>query len=189
VRYTGARLCYACGIMDSVVAFQTVEDDERRFPISPGIIVLALLILFIGVVVLGVALNRRAAGDTERIVTVAELRQDPDYWDGRLIRLEGSAESVRELPFLNQYAVYTFRDQTGTMLTLTQKGSPPGDGSTRVQVRAIYHSRVTLEGELRRIAEDQLGPFGAAIVSLLLPEIPINVVYLEHLSYAPVVVP
>jgi hypothetical protein len=174
--------------MSMLGAFQTVEDDDgRRFRVPPGAVVLVLLVLFIGIVVLGVALSRRGGAESERLVTIAELRQDPDRWDGRAVQLEGHAEGVRELPFLSQYAVYTLRDDTGSMLALTQRGAPPADGSTRVRVRAVYHSRVTLEGELRRIAEDQLGPFGAAVVSLLLPEIPINVVYLEHQSYAPVV--
>jgi hypothetical protein len=171
-------------------AFQTVEDeDERRFPIPPGAVVLILALLFIGVIVVGIMLNNRSGSGRIRLVTIAELRSDPDDWDGRTVELVGHAEGVRELPFLSQYAIYTLRDDTGSMLTLTQKGAPPSASDEPVRVRSIFHSRITLEDELKRIAEDQLGPLGGAVVSLLVPGIPINVVYLEHQSYAPATTP
>lgn len=167
----------------STSAFQSVE-DESRSRVPPGAVVLVLAVLFIAVVILGIWLNNRSSIETDQVVTIAQLRADPDGWDSRVVTLSGWAEDVRQLPFLDQYAIYTFRDDTGTMLTLSQKGVPPSGIPEPVHVRAVFHSRITLEGELKRIAEDQLGPLGAAIVGLLVPGIPINVIYLEHQQYS-----
>ncbi|HUG14678.1 MAG TPA: hypothetical protein VMM78_06625 [Thermomicrobiales bacterium] len=164
-------------------AYQSVPDeDERDFPLSPGVVVLVLAVLFIGVIVIGVMLNR-GSGDAIARVTVAELRADPDRWDSRVVDLTGQVEGIRELPVLSQYALYTFRDDTGSIMTLTQKGAPPSSATGTVRVRGIYHSKVQLDTALKRIIEEQLGPLAGSAVAALVPGIPLDVVYLEHQSY------
>jgi len=157
------------------------EDEGRRFPFAPGLVVLLLGILLAGLVVVGVLANRDSEPGISA-VTIADLLADPDGWDNRRVTLIGTAESVRELPLLNQYALYTFRDETGTIYALTRNGAPPSDAE-RVEVEAVFHSKVRLDDELNDIVADQLGPLAGAAVGALLPGIPLDVVYLGHDSY------
>jgi hypothetical protein len=157
--------------------------EGRRFAIPPGAIVLGLGLLFVLVIIVGVVVSNRGEGVAISQLTIAELRADPDRWDNRVVELTGSAQDIRELPYLSQYALYIFRDDTGTIYVLTQKGAPPEDVDGALRVRGIYHSKVTLDDELKRIVEDQLGPLAGAVVNLLVPGVPLNVVFLEHQSY------
>jgi hypothetical protein len=167
---------------DNAAASLSVDDEQRRFRVRPGIIALVLGLLLIGLIVIGVVVNADSEPGVTS-VTIAELRADPDGWDNRHVILTGSAESVRELPILSQYAIYTFRDETGTMLVLTQKGAPPDSNDAPITLEAVYHSKVTLDDELKQIVSDQFGPLAGAAVGTLLPGIPLNVVYLEHERY------
>ncbi|HYI15681.1 MAG TPA: hypothetical protein VEX37_09835 [Thermomicrobiales bacterium] len=159
-----------------------VEEERRRFRIAPGAIVLLLGLVLAGLIVVGVLANRSSEPGVEA-VTIADLRADPDGWDNRRVTLVGSVESVRELPLLSQYAIYTFRDETGSMLALTRNGAPPDGNDQRVTIEAVFHSKVRLDDELNDIVADQLGPLVGAAVSALLPGVPLDVVYLGHDSY------
>ena len=178
------------GIMnmnDGSAMYQDVGEDEGRgFRVGPGLVVAVLAVLFVGAVVIGV-LSSREAGPSIAQMTVAELRADPDRWDGETVDLVGSVEGIRELPVLSQYALYTFRDGTGTIQVLSQKGAPPSSaGQAEMRVRGVFRSRVELDEALKRLLEDQLGPLGplaGSAVAALVPGIPLNVVYLEHESY------
>ncbi|HEX5164473.1 MAG TPA: hypothetical protein VFV93_03685 [Thermomicrobiales bacterium] len=158
-----------------------VEDERRGFRIHPGTIVAVLGVLLIGLIAIGIFVNRESEPGVEA-TTIAELRADPTGWDNRRVTLTGTAESVRELPILSQYAIYTFRDETGSMLALTRNGAPPSDGQ-RLQVEAVFHSKVRLDDELKEIVSDQLGPLAGSVVSTLVPGVPLDVVYLGHDSY------
>ncbi len=158
------------------------EEERRRFPVHPGAVVLVLGLLLIAVIIIGVIANASTKPGVST-VTIAQLRSDPDGWDNRRVTLLGSTEGTRELPVLSQYAIYTFRDETGTMLVLTQKGAPPDEANERITLEAVYHSKVTLDDELKEIVSDQLGPLAGAAVGTLLPGIPLNVVFLEHERY------
>lgn len=157
------------------------DDERRRFPFAPGLVVLVLGLILVSLIVVGVLANRSSEPGISD-VTIADLLADPDGWDNRRVTLVGSAENVRELPLLNQYALYTFRDDTGTIWALTRNGAPPADAD-RVEVEAVFHSKVRLDDELNEIVSDQLGPLAGAAVGALLPGIPLDVVYLGHDSY------
>jgi hypothetical protein len=158
-----------------------VEEERRRFRVAPGAIVALLGLVLVGLIAVGVMANRSSEPGVEA-VTIADLRADPEGWDNRRVTLAGTVEGVRELPLLNQYAIYTFRDDTGTMLALTSNGAPPDDG-VQVELEAVFHSKVRLDDELKEIVSDQLGPLAGAAASTLVPGIPLNVVYLGHDSY------
>jgi hypothetical protein len=158
-----------------------VDAERRRSWFAPGVIVALLGLVLVGLITVGVLANRSSEPGIEA-VTIADLRADPEGWDNRRVTLVGTVEGVRELPLLNQYAIYTFRDETGTMLALTSNGAPPDDGE-EVELEAVFHSKVRLDDELKEIVSDQLGPLAGAAVSGLVPGIPLNVVYLGHDSY------
>lgn len=166
-----------------IPALASNPDDEARSLFRPGLIVPALGVLLVGAIVTGIIISRNPAGESASQVTVAQLRADPDRYDNRSVALRGRVEEVRQLPYLDQYAIYTFRDETGSMLVLTRKGVPSDEIRDDVRVDAVYHARVTLDDELKTIVEDQLGPLAGQLVSLLLPGIPLNVVFLEHERY------
>lgn len=161
---------------------QPADDTRRRFRVHPGAVVLVLGLLLAALILYGVLSNASGEPGVEA-VTIADLRADPDGWDNRRVTLVGSAESVRELPILSQYAIYTFRDETGSMLALTRNGAPPDGDNQRVTIEAVFHSKVRLDDELKEIISDQLGPLAGAAVSALLPGVPLDVVYLGHDSY------
>lgn len=184
----GVRAVLGLGIVkDGQAMYQdVVEDEERGFRVAPGLVVAVLAVLLVGAIVVGV-LTQREAGPSITRMTVADLRADPERWDGQTVDLVGTVEGIRELPVLSQYALYTFRDETGTLQVLSQKGAPPsGAGSEEMRVRGVFHSRVQLDAALKRLVEEQLGPLGplaGSAVAALVPGIPLNVVYLEHESY------
>lgn len=159
-----------------------VENERRRFRIRPGIVVLLLGVVLAGLIIVGVLANASSEPGIE-LVTVADLRADPDGWDNRRVTLSGSIEGVRELPILSQYAIYTFRDETGSILALTRNGAPPDVDGQRVTIEAVFHSKVRLDDELKEIISDQLGPLAGAAVGAFLPGVPLDVVYLGHDSY------
>ena len=160
------------------------SDNGDRSLLRIGLVVLFLGVLLVGAIVVGVLTTRDGSDDAAARVTVADLRADPDRYDNHSVTLQGRVEDVRQLPYLDQYAVYTFRDDTGSMLALTRKGVPPDDQRDDVVIDARYHSRVTLDDELKAIVEDQLGPLAGRVVGFLLPGVPLNVVFLEHERYA-----
>jgi hypothetical protein len=158
-----------------------IEEERLGFRIHPGAIVVVLGLLLLAMIAIGVLVNRDSEPGVDA-TTIAELRADPEGWDNRRVTLTGTAESVRELPILSQYAIYTFRDETGSMLALTRNGAPPADGQ-QLHVEAVFHSKVRLDDELKEIVSDQLGPLAGSVVSTLVPGVPLNVVYLGHDSY------
>jgi len=166
-----------------IVVRATDPDDESRSLLIPGLIVLVLGVLLLGAIIVGVIASRDSDGEAISLVTVAELRADPERYDNITVALRGRVDEIRQIPYLDQYAIYTFRDDSGSMLALTRNGVPPEDMRDDVRLDAIYHSRVTLDDELRSIVEDQLGPLAGQVVDLLLPGIPLNVVFLEHERY------
>lgn len=165
------------------VAPAAESDEGNRSLLIPGLVVLFLGILLVGAIVIGILVARDSDDASSDDVTVAELRADPDRYDNQSVSLRGRVEEVRQLPYLDQYAIYTFRDVTGSMLALTRKGVPPDDARANVRLMATYHSRVTLDDELKSIVDDQLGPLAGQVISLLLPGVPLNVVFLEHERY------
>jgi hypothetical protein len=183
----GAAICYALGTMSTSAQpagiDQGQDEGERAWTrFVPIIVVLVLGVLLVAVVAIGVALSRESGPDVSS-VTIADLRANPDGYDNRLVEITGSADGVRKLPYLDQYALYTFRDDSGSILVLSRNGAPPHDGAQRIRLRAVYHSRVTLDDELKAIVEDQLGPLAGTVVGALLPGVPLDVVFLEHESY------
>jgi hypothetical protein len=169
------------GTQHNIIPPLPVEEERRRFRIHPGLIVGVLGVLLLAMIAIGVFVNRKSEPGV-RATTIAELRADPEGWDNRRVTLTGTAESVRELPVLSQYAIYTFRDETGSMLALTRNGAPPDDGQ-QLQVEAVFHSKVRLDDELKEIVSDQLGPLAGSVVSTLVPGVPLDVVYLGHDSF------
>ncbi len=161
---------------------EPAEEERRRFWMRPGAVVIVLGLLLVGIIAIGVFANASSEPGVEA-VTIADLRADPDGWDNRRVTLVGSVESVRELPILSQYAIYTVRDETGSMLALTRNGAPPDVEDQRLQIEAVFHSKVRLDDELNDIVADQFGPLAGAAVSALLPGVPLDVVYLGHDSY------
>lgn len=159
-----------------------VEEERRRFRIRPGMVVLGLGLLLVAIIIIGVVTSASTEPGIER-VTIADLRADPDGWDNRRVTLEGSVEGVRELPLLSQYAIYTFRDETGSMWALTRNGAPPDGEDQRFTIEAVFHSKARLDDELKDIVSDQLGPLAGAAVGTLLPGVPLDVVYLSHEQY------
>jgi len=159
-----------------------VEKERRRFRVPPGAVVLGLGLLLVAVIIIGVVTNASTEPGVSR-VTIAGLRANPDGWDNRRVTLSGSAESIRELPVLSQYAIYTFHDETGTMLVLTRNGAPPDGDTQPITIEAVFHSKVRLDDELKEIVSDQFGPLAGAAVSALLPGVPLDVVYLMHERY------
>src|SRR5438067_889453 len=99
------------------------EPERRRFHLSPGLVVLLLFVALVIVIAISLLVNARAGDATPGNVTIAQLQADPERYDNHSVILLGSAEDVHELPYLTQSAVYTFRDATGTIRVLTQKGS------------------------------------------------------------------
>jgi hypothetical protein len=159
------------------------DEGDQRSLLRAGLVVGVLGLVLLAVIVIGIIASRDGGGGSVDDVTIAELRADPERYDNRTVSLRGRVESVRQLPYLDQYAIYTFRDDTGSMLALTQRGVPATEIRDDVRLDATYHSRVTLDDELKSIAEDQLGPLAGEIVGLLLPGVPLNVVFLEHERY------
>ena len=156
---------------------------NERTPLwaSPGLIVAGLFSLLVVLIAVGVVITNRGSASAET-VTIADLRARPDHFDGKSVVLTGTVHDVRQLPVLDQYALYTFRDETGSMWTLSQRGVPPREGET-VRLTSVYHSRITLDEQIRSIVEEQFGSLAGAIASGALPNLAINAVFLEHQEY------
>lgn len=152
---------------------------------SPGLIVVALFSLLAIMIAIGVIATNRTTNPIET-VTIADLRADPDRYDLRTVTIRGNATSVRQLPVLDQYALYTFYDDTGEMWVLSQRGVPPGGSmqmGTQVELTAVFHSRITLDEQIETLVEAQLGSLAASVIGSILPGVGVNAVFLEHESY------
>lgn len=165
---------------------QLHDGGGRQLRIAPGLVVAVLGLILLVVIGIGIVASQGNGTTAAETLTVAELRESSDRYDNQGVRVEGVVDDVRELPYLSQYAVYTLRDETGSIYVLTEHGAPPSTPTgQRYGLDATYHSRVTLDDELRRVVEDRLGPIAGELVVRLLPGIPINVVFLEHERYEP----
>lgn len=164
---------------------ETGMTTEERTPLwaSPGLIVGVIFSVLILLIAIGVLVTNRGETPVGEI-TIAELRAQPQRFDGQTVILTGTPEQIRQLPVLDQYALYTFRDDSGSMWALSQHGAPPDDGNS-IRLTAVYHSRVTLDEEITRIVEAQFGSLAGTVISSILPSFAINAVFLEHLEYHP----
>ena len=156
---------------------------ESRKPLwaSPGLIVGVLFSLLILTIAIGVVVTNRG-GTPVRTVTIADLRAQPERNDNQTVKLTGTAEDIRQLPVLDQYALYTFRDETGSMWVLSQRGAPPRDGE-QVQLTAVFNSRITLDEQIQALVEAQFGSLAGSIAGSILPGLAVNAVFLEHLEH------
>jgi hypothetical protein len=157
--------------------------SEQRTPLwaSPGLIVGALFSLLVLLIAIGVVVTNRG-GTPISTITIAELRASPERYDNQTVILTGTAEDVRQLPILDQYALYTFRDETGSMWTLSQRGSPPRDGE-EVRLTGVFNSRITLDQQIQSLIENQFGSLAGQLAGSILPGLAINAVFIEHLEY------
>ncbi len=99
-------------------ANQTVADERAPLWASPGMVVAGLFGLLVVLIAVGIVVTNRGGAPTQD-VTIADLRAQPDRYDGQTVVLTGTVDDVRQLPVLDQYALYTFRDETGSMWSLT----------------------------------------------------------------------
>lgn len=157
-------------------------DPPARTPFwrSPLVWVTASFGLLLILIVAGVLLYNRGSVAPSG-VTVADLRADPGAFDGTTVELVGVAEDVRTLPILDQYGIYTIRDDSGSLLVLSRHGTPPA--GEPVRITGVYHSDLRLDERLEELIADQLGPLAGALASTLVPGIPLNVVFIEHEQY------
>lgn len=157
-------------------------DPPVRTPFwrSPAVWLAASLGLLLALIVAGVLIYNRGEAAPSG-VTVAELREDPAGFDGTTVELVGVAEDVRTLPILDQYGLYTIRDDSGSLLVLSRHGTPPA--GLPVKITGVYHSDLKLDERLEELIADQLGPLAGALASTLVPGIPLNVVFIEHEQY------
>ncbi len=160
------------------------DPDRGPVPFGPGLVVVLLGLLLVATIAAGIWLTSRDGAEAEPVVTIAALRADPARYDNEIVRIDGTVEDIRTLPFLSQYALYTLRDETGSMRVLTQHGVPPA-GEAPSRIVATYHASVTLDDELRALVKDRLGGVAGELVRLL-PGVPLNVVFLEQERYEPV---
>lgn len=168
---------------------ETTASPRTPLWASPGLVVAILFSLLALMIAIGVVVTNRAGNPIEN-VTIADLRADPSGYDMRTITLIGQSEGVRQLPVLDQYALYTFRDETGEMWVLSQHGAPPDRSTpigTQVELTAIFHSRITLDEQIRVLVEAQFGSLAGSLVGSMLPGIGVNAVFLEHERYEVVV--
>ncbi len=164
------------------------EPSPSRWPfrVGAGFVVVALLLLLVVAISAAVLLNRSSdPEEDDRTISIAELNRDPEGWDGRDVVVSGTVEDVRTIPYLDQYALYTFRDATGTIRVLSSNGAPKVDEGEPIRLNAVYHSRVKLDAAIHALIEDQLGGLAGSIVGSLVLDIPLDVVFLEHTSYEP----
>ena len=160
---------------------ETVANKRTPLWASPGTVVAVLFGLLVVLIAIGIVVTNRG-GSPVTSVRIADLRAQTDRYDGQTVVLTGSVDDVRQLPVLDQYALYTFRDETGSMWALTQKGVPPRDGEM-VELTAVYHSRVTLDEQIQTLVEEQFGSLAGSIAGGILPSLAINAVFLEHHSF------
>lgn len=160
-----------------------VEEERRRgFWFSPGLLAILAVGLLVAVIIAGVVVSRQDNDSVLYDVTIADLRADPDGYDQRMLELTGTVEDVYTIPILDQYGIYDFRDETGSMLVLTRRGVPP-EGGEQVRLTATFNSAVTLDEQIKRLVEEELGSIAGALADRLLPGLPLNVIYLNHEKY------
>lgn len=158
--------------------------DERqglRPPswLSPGIVVAAAFLLLIVVIIIGIVITRSGGERVRDDLTIAQLRADPEGYDGVTIELTGVVTRRYTIPFLDQYGLYEFDDGTGSLFVLSDKGVPPDDGE-QVRLTAVFNGAVELDDQIRNLVEDQFGSAAGFVVDRVLPGIPLNVAYLTH---------
>jgi hypothetical protein len=149
---------------------------------SAGVVAVAALSLLLLVIAIGAYTSRtrgHAAGSGT--VTISQLLADPDRYDEHDVTLSGTAEDIRSVPYLSQYALYTFRDETGTLRVLSQRGTPP-EGQP-AQLTGTYHAKAKLDEALRRIVEERFGSLAGTVVDAVVPDVGLHVVFMEHLRY------
>ena len=154
----------------------------RRLLLSPGILVAGAFLFLIAIIVIGVIITREGDAETLDSVTIRQLREDPEAYDGRTVELVGVVEDRYTIPVLDQYGLYEFNDGTSSMFVLSDKGVPPG-GDQQVRLTADFNGAAELDDQIKRLVEDQFGAAAGFIVDQLLPGIPLNVVYLTHERY------
>lgn len=165
-----------------------VKDEARTgrpFGVPIALIVVFAFGLLAIVIAAGVIINRSGEGGPQA-VTIAELRADPDGYDGKRVELLGSVERRYTLPVLDEYGLYEFRDETGTMWVLTDKGVPP-EGGEQVRLTATFNGAVKLDEQVERLVKEQfgdtIGSLAGSVLKNVLPGIPLNVFYLNHERY------
>lgn len=164
---------------------QPQSHEQRRFALrfSAGLVVVFLLIALAAAVAVGILLSRDTTADPEeQVTTIADLRADPEGWDAREVTLHGSFDDVRELPLLDQYALYTFTDETGSIRVLSRNGAPQSTLGN-IELVGVFHSSVQLDEAIKLIVEQQVGGLAGSVISSVIPDIPLDVVFLEHESY------
>ena len=161
----------------------TESQLQQRSPLwaSPGLIVGVLFSVLVLLIAIGVIVTNRGSTAAETL-TIADLRAQPERYDSRTVILSGVAEDVRQLPVLDQYALYTFRDDTGSMWALSQHGAPPRNGED-VRLTGVFHSRITLDEQVQMLVEEQFGSLAGSLAGSVLPDLGINAVFIEHLEY------
>lgn len=161
------------------------NDSARPRWLSPGLIVGAAFALLVLVVVIGVLLSRGNGEQVHNDLTIAQLRGNPEAYNGVEVELVGTISNRYTIPILDQYGLYEIDDGTGSMFVLSDKGAPPDTGEP-VRITATFNGAVELDDQIRNLIEDQLGSAAAFVADQLLPGIPLNVLYLTHQSYEPV---
>lgn len=159
------------------------EQDGSRglLPVSPGLLVIGAFGVLLVMVVIGITVTTRG-DDVVRDITIAELRADPDAFDGRMVELQGRVTNAYSLPVLDQYGLYEFDDGSDSIFVLTDRGVPPEDMDD-LRLTGRYNSAVKLDQQIRRLVEEELGSAAGFVVERLLPGIPLNVVYVRHDRY------
>ncbi len=161
---------------------EVTDDDQPPFWKQPLFLFVGVIAILAIVVTAGIILSQRGKnGDTTDNVAIQDLKADQDFYDGQTVVLIGEVGTVYQLPVLDQYAIYSFDDGTGDMWVLSDKGVPPED--EEIELTAVFNAAITLDKQLERIIEDQFGSIVGAVVENIVPEIPLNVVYLRHEKY------
>ncbi|MFW6074266.1 MAG: hypothetical protein ACOC9Y_01640 [Chloroflexota bacterium] len=158
------------------------EGRRVSLPVPAGLLVIGAFFTLLILIVIGLVISR-GGDDGPLAITIEDLRADPGQYDRRAVRLSGQVTDTYALPLLDQYGLYQFDDGTGSIYVLTDKGIPPGE--TPVQIEGTFNSAITLDQQLRRLVEEQLGTAAGWVIDQLVPGIPLNVVYLNHERYDP----
>ena len=159
-----------------------LEPRRAAFWLSPLFFVIVAFGVLAALLTVGVLVyNRSSSDEPVSAVTISTLRSDPQTFDGDTVVLSGTAEDVRTVPYLDQYGLYTLRDDSGSLLVLSRHGAPPSDEP--LQVTGVFHGAVKLDEYLTDLLEGQLGPLAGSVIESLIPGIPLNVIFLEHEKY------
>lgn len=150
--------------------------------LSPGFLVAAAFLALIVLIIIGIVVSRSGSERVRTDLTIAELRSDPDGYDGLTVELTGVVTRRYTIPLLDQYGLYEFDDGTASMFVLSDKGVPPEDNQ-QVRLTAVFNGAVELDDQIRNLVEDRFGSVAGFAVDRLLPGIPLNVAYLTHQRY------